>query len=135
MVPKSTANCDSFSHLAVELDIQTVIDGAFAAVPEVVELKTVASSRLSGSFDLSVGFNGDYTSYLTSDAGGVTGTVTAGSKRVRMSKMSQRSSGAATPKIGGELHKVDKTGTFNRYWLPLDSYHKRWLSRLPTLRE
>ena len=132
MVPKHSADCDSFSHLAAELAITTVVDGAYAAVPEVVELKTSAWSALSGSFDLSVGFDGDYTSLLArhrSDThvgfGEVTGTVTAGSKRVRMSAdVTDFISRGDVVKIGGELHRVDEIGVFDKFWLPLDSYHQ-----------
>ena len=148
VVPKSTAGCDSFSHLAAELSIKTIVDGAYAAVPEVVELKTSAWSAISGSFDLSVNFNGDFTALLArqfsstgedvplsssgehSGYGEVTGAVTAGSKRVRVSAdVRAFISRGDIVKIGGELHKVAEVGIFDRYWLPLHSYHKAGCSK------
>lgn len=100
---------------------ERVTAGVASFYPEVWEIVTQESSGstgLSGTFDLSIGFEGDWVDSL------VTADIAPGSKTAKTSvSMVGKINRGDAVKIGDEEFVVHATAPFTDSQLPLDSYH------------
>ncbi|KAH7469291.1 Titin [Phytophthora ramorum] len=104
------------------LRVATGVPGYYPEVWEVVSTNT-GTQVLGGTFDLSVGFEGDWVA--THPA--ITATVAAGSRTAKASMLGVVNRGDRV-RIGGEEFTVHTTAPFTDSELPLDSYHVRGAS-------
>jgi hypothetical protein len=97
------------------------VEGVAGFVPEIVTVTTAADDRVSGSFDLSVDYNGDFTKELCASCG----TVKAGSKILKTNNndLTGVINRGDKIKVGDEIFKVDMFADFTCDEVPLDSYH------------
>lgn len=100
---------------------ERVTAGVASFYPEVWEItsrESSGSTGLSGSFDLSIGFEGEWVNSL------VTATIQPGSKTaITSASMVGKINQGDTVKIGDEEFVVHSTAAFTDTQLPLDSYH------------
>ncbi|KAL4141254.1 hypothetical protein PRNP1_014375 [Phytophthora ramorum] len=104
------------------LRVATGVPGYYPEVWEVVSTNT-GTQVLGGTFDLSVGFEGDWVATYPA----ITATVAAGSRTAKASMLGVVNRGDRV-RIGGEEFTVHTTAPFTDSELPLDSYHVRGAS-------
>ncbi|KAL3663536.1 hypothetical protein V7S43_011423 [Phytophthora oleae] len=106
--------------------VTTGVSGFYPEVWEIVSTDTSNAQVLGGTFDLSVGFEGQWVD-TTSPA--VRATITAGSRTATTNpSMLGRVNRGDRVRIGGEEFTVHATAPFTDKLLPLDSYHVHGVS-------
>eukprot|EP00644_Phytophthora_capsici_P006876 jgi/Phyca11/55231/gw1.8.186.1 len=120
-----TTGCQAVQPPNRELSFESarITAGVSGFYPEVWEIVSTDSSNkqvLGGTFDLSVGFEGEWTD--TSPL--VRATIAAGSRTTKtIPSMLGVVNRGDRVRIGGEVFKVHATAPFTDKLLPLDSYH------------
>ncbi|KAL8005508.1 putative ankyrin repeat and fibronectin type-III domain-containing protein [Plasmopara halstedii] len=100
--------------------VTTGVAGFFPEVWEIVSTESSGTKMLGGTFDVSIGFEGQWTDTIPV----VTGTVMAGSRVVETSaSMLGRVNRGDKVRIGQYIFTVHATAPFTDSELPLDSYH------------
>ncbi|OWZ23328.1 Titin isoform N2B [Phytophthora megakarya] len=108
------------SNTVLSLQGARVTTGVAGFYPEIWEIVSTNTDTqvLGGTFDLSVGFEGAWTTV------GITVDITAGSKTAKThGSMLGRVNRGDRVRIDGEEFKVHATAPFTDFQLPLDSYH------------